>query len=156
MDIKKVGAIVIVIVLIITLLLFIPFEKIYIEKSEPIRYMPGEKPIGLIEAYNYYIVLSYGNLLKQNQLRFFSQILKFNSSDYASSYFSEVIEEFEKHGFNVNLTYSNGIRKAVIIINQNGKESYSISILRENKIFYVDGDKIKIEKIIKWLMNQKL
>ena len=117
--------------------------------------MPNERPVGLIEAYNNYIVLSYGTLLKQNQVEFYTQVLKFNSSDYAFSYFSKAIEAFKKLGFNVNLTSSNSMQKAIIITNQYGKERYSISLLKENKIFYITGDKSKIEKVLEWLINQR-
>jgi len=156
MDLKKFVLPIGIILVVIILIILIPFERIYIKKSEPIQYMPDEKPAGLIEAYNKYIVLSYGTLLKQNQVEFFSQFLKFNSSDYASSYFLKVIEAFKKLGFNINLTSSNEMQKAIIITNQYGKERYSIALLKENKIFYIDGDKTKIEKVVEWLINQKL
>jgi len=147
--------IILVFMAVVSVVLLFPFERIYIKKSEPIQYMPNEKPVGLIEAYNNYVVLSYGTLLKQNQEEFFSQFLKFNSSDHAFSYFSEVIEAFKKAGFNVNLTSSNNMQKAIVITNQYGKESYSISLLKENKIFYITGDKTKIEKVVEWLINQR-
>jgi type II secretory pathway component GspD/PulD (secretin) len=155
MNAKKVGVLIGIISVVALLLIFIPFERIYIKKSEPIQYMPDEKPVGLIEAYNNYIVLSYGTLLKQNQEEFFSQVLKFDSSDYASSHFSKVIEAFKKLGLDVNLTSYNNMQKAIIITNQYGKERYSISVLKENKIFYIAGDKTKIEKVVEWLVNQK-
>jgi len=155
MNAKKVGVLIGIISVVALLLIFIPFERIYIKKSEPIQYMPDEKPVGLIEAYNNYIVLSYGTLLKQNQEEFFSQFLKFNSSDYASSHFSKVIEAFKKLGLDVNLTSYNNMQKAIIITNQYGKERYSISVLKENKIFYIAGDKTKIEKVVEWLINQR-
>jgi len=155
MNVKKVGVLIVIILVVALLIIFIPFERIYIKKSEPIQYMPNEKPVGLIEAYNNYIVLSYGTLLKQNQVEFFSQFLKFNSSLYASSYFSQVIEVLKGMGLNVNLTSYNNIQKAIIIREQYGRESYSISVLKENKIFYVAGDKTKIEKVLEWLINQK-
>jgi len=158
MRIKKIdkvyGLIFVIILIAFSFISIFPFERIYIKKSEPIQYMPDEKPVGLIEAYSNYIVLSYGTLLKQNQEEFFSQFLKFNSSDYASSHFSKSIEAFKKLA-NVNLTSSNNMQKAIIITNQYGKERYSISVLKENKIFYVAGDKTKIEKVLEWLINQK-
>jgi len=156
MNVKKVGLLIAITLIIIFVILFVPYERIYIKKSEPIKYLPTEKPLGLIEAYNNYIVLSYGTILKQNQLEFFSQSLKFNSSDYASSYFSKIVEALKKTGFNVNLTSYKNMQKAVIITNQSGKEEYSISLLKEDKIFYVVGDKTKIEKVMRWFINQNL
>jgi type II secretory pathway component GspD/PulD (secretin) len=155
MNVKKVGVLIAIILIIVLLFAFVPFERIYIKKSEPIQYMLDERPVDLIEAYNNYIVLSYGTLLKQNKVEFFSQFLKFNSSDYASTYFSKVIESFKGAGINVNLTSYNNIQKATIVENQYGKEDYSIAVLKENKIFYVAGDKTKIEKVLEWLINQK-
>jgi hypothetical protein len=155
MNVKKVGLLIAIILIIALLFAFVPFERIYIKKSEPIQYMLDERPVGLIEAYNNYIVLSYGTLLKQTQVEFFSQVLKFNSSDYAFSYFSKVIEDFKKLGFNVNLTSSNNMQEAIVITKKYGEEKYSIFVSKENKIFYIAGDKTKIEKVLEWLINQK-
>ena len=154
--IDKVYSVIFVIILIaFSFVSIFPFERIYIKESKPIQYLPNERPAGLIEAYNKYIVLSYGTLLKQNQEEFFAQFLRFNSSNYASSYFSKVIEAFKRAGLNINLTSSNEIQKAIIVTNQPGGEKYSIAFLKENKIFYVSGDKTKIEKVLEWLVNQK-
>jgi hypothetical protein len=155
MDLKKFVLLIGIILAVTILIMFIPFERIYIKESKPTQFLPSERPIGLVEAYNNYVVLSYGTLLKQNQIEFYTQVFKFNSSDYASSYFLETIEAFKKIGFNVNLTSSNNMQKAIIITNQYGKERYSISVLKENKIFYIAGDKTKIEKVVEWLINQK-
>lgn len=155
MDLKKFVLPIGIILVVTLLIIFIPFERIYIKESKPTQFLPSERPIGLVEAYNNYVVLSYGTLLKQNQVEFFSQVFKFNSSDYASSYFLKTIEAFKKLGLNVNLTSSNNMQKAIVIPNQYGKERYSISLLKENKIFYVTGDKTKIEKVVEWLINQK-
>jgi hypothetical protein len=158
MKIKKVDK-VYGVIFVITLIAFsfvsiFPFERIYIKESKPIQYLPNERPAGLIEAYNNFIVLSYGTLLKQSQEEFFAQFLNFNSSNYASSYFSKVIEAFKKLGFNVNLTSSNEIQKAIIVTNQSGEEKHSVALLKENKIFYVSGDKTKIEKVVQWFINR--
>jgi hypothetical protein len=154
--INKIYSIIFVIVLIVfSFVSIFPFERIYIKETKPIQYLPNERPTGLIEAYNNYIVLSYGTLLKQNQEEFFAQFLRFNSSNYASSYFSKVIEAFKRAGIDVNLTSSNEIQKAIIVTNQSGEEKHSIALLKENKIFYVSGDKTKIEKVLEWLVNQK-
>jgi len=155
MKLKKIVLLIGVILVITALIIFIPFERIYIKESKPTQFLPSERPIGLIEAYNNYVVLSYGTLLKQNQVEFYTQVFKFNSSDYASSYFLETIEAFKKLGLNVNLTSSNNMQKAIVITNQYGKESYSIALLKENKIFFISGDKTKIEKVLEWLINQK-
>jgi hypothetical protein len=155
MNAKKVGVLIGIILVVTILIILIPFERIYIKESKTTQFMPNEKPVGLIEAYNNYIVLSYGTLLKQNQEEFFSQFLKFNSSDYAFSYFSKVIEDLKKLGFNVNLTSYNNMQKAIVITNQYGEGKYSVALLKENKIFYVSGDKTKIEKVVEWLVNQK-
>jgi hypothetical protein len=154
MDLKKFVLFIGIILVITILIIFIPFERIYIKESKSTQFLPSERPIGLVEAYNNYVVLSYGTLLKQNQVEFYTQVFKFNSSDYAFSYFSEVIEAFKKLA-NVNLTSSDSMQKAIIITNQYGKESYSISLLKENKIFYITGDKTKIEKVVEWLINQR-
>jgi len=159
MRIKKIdkvyGVIFVIILIAFSFVSIFPFERIYIKESKPIQYLPNERPAGLVEAYNKYIVLSYGTLLKQNQEEFFAQFLRFNSSNYASSYFSKVIEVFKRAGIDVNLTSSNEIQKAIIMTNQSGEEKYSIALLKENKIFYVAGDKTKIEKVLEWLINQK-
>jgi hypothetical protein len=155
MNLKKIVLLIGIILVVTILIIFIPFERIYIKESEPTQFLPSEKPIGLVEAYNNYVVLSYGTLLKQNQVEFYTQVFKFNSSDYASSYFLKAIEAFKKLGFNVNLTSYNNMQKAIIITNQYGKERYSIFVLKENKIFYITGDKTKIEKVVEWLINQK-
>jgi hypothetical protein len=140
---------------VVLVVLLFPFERIYIKESKPTQLLPSERPIGLVEAYNNYVVLSYGTLLKQNQVEFYTQVFKFNSSDYAFSYFFEVIKAFKKAGLNVNLTSSNNMQKAIIIGKQDGRERYSIAILKENKMFYIAGDKTKIEKVLEWLINQK-
>jgi hypothetical protein len=140
--------------IIIFSLMFIPFKRIYIKESKPIQFYKNEKPIGLIEAYNNYVVYSYGSLLKQNKEEFFNQFMKFNSSEYASSYFSNVIQIYKQNNIEVNLTSFNNIQKAIIISKQGFRENYSIAILKENKIFYVAGDKNKIEEVAEWL-NRK-
>ena len=147
--------IILVFIVVVSVVLVFPFERIYIKESKPTQLLPSERPIGLVEAYNNYVVLSYGTLLKQNQVEFYAQVFKFNSSDYAFSYFFEVIRAFKKARLNVNLTSSNHMQKAIIITNQYGKEEYSIALLKENKIFYITGDKTKIEKVLEWLVNQK-
>jgi len=159
MIIKKVdkfyGLIFVIVLISLSLVTIFPFERIYIKESKATQFMPNERPIGLIEAYNNYVVLSYGTLLKQNQVEFFTQFFKFNSSEYASSYFYKVIEVLKRVGIDVNLTSYKNIQKAIIITNKSGKEEYSIALLKENKIFFVSGDKTKIEKVLEWLVNQK-
>lgn len=151
---ERIEIILVAVLIAVSFVSIFPFERIYIKESKPTQFLPDEYPLGLIEASNNYIVLSYGTLLKQQQEEFFVQFFKFNSSEYASSYFSEGIEYFKKSGIEFNLTSFNDMQEATIYRREGGRELYSVTLLKENKIFYFTGDKIKIEKVIKWFINQ--
>jgi hypothetical protein len=154
MNVKKVGLLIAIILIIISVILFVPYERIYIKRSIPDEFMPGTRPAGLIESYANYVVLSYGNLLKQNQIEFYTKFMKFNSSEYALHHFSNFIEYLKMSGIETNSTSYNNMQKVVFVQNIGGKEMQSIAILKENKIFYFVGDKWKIEKVVEWAISQ--
>jgi len=158
MNVKKVGLLIAITMIIIFVILFVPYERIYIKKSEPIKYLPNEKPVGLIEAYNNYIVLSYGTLLNRNEEEFFSQLLRFDSNESAHSYFSKVIEEWRNAGVNFELNSSDGQKVVVckIIESVRNKERCGIGLIKGDKLIYVSGDKTRIEKVVRWFISQKL
>jgi len=130
----------------------IPLERIYIKESKPTIFSPETRPVGLVEASNNYIILSYGTLLKQNEEEFFAQLLKFNSVENASSYFFKVIDEFKKAGIEVELNSSEEEQRAIVYGDR--VERYGLAILKNEKIFYFSGDKTKIEKVVKWFINR--
>jgi len=139
-------------ILIASIIPIIPLERIYIKESKPTILSPETRPVGLVEASNNYIILSYGTLLKQNEEEFFAQLLKFNSAENASSYFFKVIDEFKKAGIEVELNSSEEEQRAIVYGDR--VERYGLAILKNEKIFYFSGDKTKIEKVVKWFINR--
>jgi len=140
-------------------LLMFPYQRIYIEESKPVEFYRGEKPSGLIEAHNNYVVLSYGTLLNQRKERFLVQFLLFNSEEEASSLFEKSIEIAKNGGYEVNLTSLNGekeatIKKIDVIEGVSVEKEYSIAVLSKNKILFISGNKENIERVKRWFLAQ--
>ncbi len=140
-------------IIIFLLVSFVPFEWIYTRESKPTEFLPEERPKGLVEAYNSYIVISYGTLLKRNQEEFFAQLLRFDSSENARSYFLEVLDAWRNVGINFEVNPSDG-QKVIVCESSKNREECSIALLKDDKLFYFRGNKAKIEKVIKWFVNR--
>jgi hypothetical protein len=152
MDKVKIGIILGVVIIIVFLLLFLPVENIRVKEAWPVQFV-SDRPPGLLQAYNYRILLSYGTLLKRNEKEFFGQLLRFNSSEYSSSYFSSILQDYREDEFDINLTsYGNGQK---VFLDRKNKSSWGLSIifLKDNKIYYVFGDRREVEKVMKWFIS---
>jgi len=152
MDKLKAGIILGTVISIAFILLFLPVENIRIKEARPAQFV-SNRPPGLLQAYNYRILLSYGTLLKRSEKEFFGQLLRFNSSEYSSSYFSSILQAYREKGFDINLTsYGNG-QKAFLDWKNESSWGLSIGFLKDNKIYYVFGDRREAEKVMKWLIS---
>lgn len=111
------------IILAISIFILIPREEIYIKEIKKINV--SENINGLIEAYRWDIVYSFGNLINKKQEFYSVEIGKFNSSESAQSFFSIFIEKVKDANMN-------------LILNENeksGKISYSM-----NALFFVERE----------------
>jgi len=149
--VRKIGLFFVFVLVFCSILLVVPLERIYIKESKPTQFLPGERPPGLLEAYNYYIAISYGTLLNMKEKIYYAQFFRFNSSDYASTYFSKLLEELKKIEMKFELTSLDNGQKIIIV---NG-ERFDIFLWKENKLLYFGGEKEKIEKVIEWFLKRK-
>jgi len=132
---------------------FYPVERIYIKSSEPTQFLPGTRPPGLLKATNNYIILSYGNLLNQDQEEYFTQILEFDSKNSAYSVFSIAIEYLKDEGIKEVEFPSLELEKGSAYSDESGER---VILIKENKIYSISGNSEKIEKVILWLINRKI
>ncbi len=133
--------------------LFYPMEKIYIKESEPTQFLPGTEPQGLLKATNNYIIFSYGNLLNQNQKEYSAQILEFDSKNSAYYTFSKAIEYLRDMGIEETEFPSLKLEKGSVYADKNGKR---IILIKENRIYSISGDPENMEKVVLWLINQRI
>jgi hypothetical protein len=152
MDKVKAGIILGVVISIVFLLIFLPVESIRVKKTWPVQFV-SSRPSGLLQAYNYRILLSYGTLLKRSEKEFFGQLLIFNSSEYSSSYFSSILQAYREKGFDINLTSYRMGKKCFLDWKNESSWGLSIIFLKDNKIYYVFGDKREVERVMKWFIS---
>jgi len=150
--VRKIGLFFVFVLVFCSLLLVVPLERIYIKESRPTQFLPGERPLGLLEAYNYYIAISYGTLLNMKEKIYYAQFFRFNSSDYASTYFSKLLEELKKVEIEFELKPFDNGQKIIIT----DREKFGVFLCKENKLFYFSGEREKVDKVIEWLVKKNL
>jgi hypothetical protein len=97
------------------------------------------------------IIFSYGNLLNKKTEEFFFQILIFNSSEAASSYFYNYLNDLRNFGKKYEEKNYEG-KKGIIIPLENNEAS--ICILSGEKIFFVRGKKEEINDVMNFLTSK--
>jgi len=118
--------------------------------SKPVIFAREENVTGIAKATNELIAISYGPLLNQKKERYFAQRFIFNSSEYASSYYSRIFSYFPNATRNeTEFTPPTRIETRI------DETSYIVVLLKENKIIYVRGNKEKIEKVVEWLLARE-
>jgi len=98
------------------------------------------------------IIFSYGNLLNKKTEEFFFQILIFNSSGVASSYFyNYYLNNLKTFGTKYEEKNYEG-KVGIIIPLENNK--VSVCVLSGNKIFFVRGENEEISEVINFLTSK--
>jgi len=97
------------------------------------------------------IIFSYGNLLNKKLEEFFFQILIFNSSEVASSYFYNYLNDLRNFGIKYEEKNYKG-KRGIIIPLENSE--VSVCILSENKIFFVRGKNEEINDVMNFLTSK--
>ncbi len=97
------------------------------------------------------IIFSYGNLLNKKTEEFFFQILIFNSSEAASSYFYNYLNDLRNFGIKYEEKNYEGKEGITIPLENN---EISICILSGEKVFFVRGKNEKINDVMNFLTSK--
>jgi hypothetical protein len=97
------------------------------------------------------IIFSYGNLLNKKTEEFFFQVLIFNSSEVASSYFYNYLNDLRNFGIKYEEKNYEGKRGIIIPLENN---EVSVCILSGEKVFFVKGKNEEINDIMNFLISK--
>lgn len=130
----------------------LPMERVVIKSKQPTKFLPTERPVGLLESYDILLALSYGNLFNLTEETFFCQHLKFNSSEFAFQFFNIAMEFFKNVTKEFKIERIDDLQVAKFLKDEKQKEFFVLAWKENsNKVFSVSGKEKNIYKIVKWI-----